>query len=172
MNNRVSDNPDFGVGASCGAQILLEGSFFERVAFPTLRRDCLPDNPSPGLIFAPEGSNGYEATGAHQLSGADSQEPRDPVSVPLTYAPFGDDLDEARFTVPDRAGAGSRWHQPFDLDEERGATVSAECARRLSPSCKNPLSLRIRTAGLRPTWNGAAISRPARCTSGRPQQNS
>jgi pectate lyase len=115
-NNVVSDNPDYAVGAACSAEVLLEGSHFENVAFPTLRRDCTED-PSIGRIFAPEGSNYYDpaTTGAHQLSGADSPEPRDPVFTPPYDIPL-DALGDVRGTVPLRAGAGSRWPLPFELE--------------------------------------------------------
>ena len=115
FNNLVSDNPDYAVGAACGAEILLEESLFESVSFPTLRRDC-PDDASLGKIFAPEGSNEYDAsTGSHQLSGADSPEPRDMV-VPPAYDYVLDDALDARDTVRDRAGAGAHWGLPFALD--------------------------------------------------------
>jgi pectate lyase len=114
-NNVVNDNPDYAVGAACSAEILLEGSYFENVAFPTNRRDCTDDT-SIGRILAPADSNYYDpaTTGPHRLSGADSPEPRDPV-FPLSYVLPLDSIVDVRGTVPLRAGAGSRWPLPFEL---------------------------------------------------------
>jgi pectate lyase len=104
------------VGASCGAQILLEGSYFERVAFPTYRRDC-PDDPAVGLIFAPEGSNEYDLeTGPHRLLDMDAPEPRDPGVFRPPYDYSVDLPSDVRRTVRDRSGAGSRWRLSFELD--------------------------------------------------------
>ncbi|HEX6276882.1 MAG TPA: hypothetical protein VFZ53_27770, partial [Polyangiaceae bacterium] len=67
-----------------------------------------------GAILARE--NAYDAaTGSHQLLGADSPEPRDAV-VPPPYAYSVDRAGDMRFTVRARAGGGSLWAQPFELD--------------------------------------------------------
>jgi pectate lyase len=115
-NNVTSDDPDYAVGAACLAEILLEGSSFENVAYPTLRRDCT-EEPAVGLIFAPAGSNYYDpaTTGPHQLSGADSPEPRDAVFT-LSYDLPLDSIVDVQGTVPLRAGAGSRWPLTFELE--------------------------------------------------------
>jgi pectate lyase len=113
FNVVVRDNPDYAVGAGCSAEILLEGSHFEDVGFPTVRRDCSGDA-SLGKIYVRPDSNSYVATGPHRLSGADSAEPRDAV-LPLLYDYELDPVGDARQTVPRRAGAGSHWAQPFEL---------------------------------------------------------
>lgn len=115
LNNVIADNPDYGVGAACSAEILLEGNVFLNVAFPTLRRECTDDE-TVGKIFAIQGSNKYEASGPHRLVDADSDEPRDDVGFSPTYDYTVDDAESALHTVRDRAGAGSHWHQQFELD--------------------------------------------------------
>jgi pectate lyase len=113
LNNVVFDDPDYGVAANCGAEVVVEGSSFESVAFPTVRRECADDATIVGAILARD--NAYDATGPHQRLGVDSPEPRDAVPPPPYDYPV-DDANDVRFTVRERAGAGSLWAQPFELD--------------------------------------------------------
>lgn len=112
FNNFVRDDPDYGVGATCGAKILVEGTYFENVAHATSRHEC-PDDPSVGAIFARD--NVYDTTqAAHVLMDVESDEPHDAMDepdYPYTVAP----AESVRHTVPERAGAGSRWPRPFEL---------------------------------------------------------
>lgn len=114
FNNVVLDDLGYAVGSNCGAQVLLEGSTFQRVATPTARGTC-PDDTLPGKISAPAGSNDYGAdVGPHQ--GPDHLEPRDPVFTP-PYDYTVDDADAQWRTVTSRAGAGGPWARPLTLDE-------------------------------------------------------
>lgn len=111
-NNVVQDADGDSVGASCGAQVLLEGTTFKTVTTPTARRGCT-DDPSLGLISAPSGSNRYLAdVGAH--AGGDGLEPHDSVFIPA----YEYELEPAAVAGPDvlrRAGVGGRWALPLTL---------------------------------------------------------
>lgn len=110
FNDFVSDDPDYGIGAGCGAQVLMEGNVFEAVAAPTLRAGC-DDDPSLGLIKAPTGSNLYrDDVGDHR--GGDGQEPSDAVFSP-PYAYQVDPPQDAWLQVLERAGAGGPWALPL-----------------------------------------------------------
>lgn len=112
-NNVVLDAVDYAVGSGCSAQVLLEGSYFEEVAAPTSRRDCVETPGQLGLILAPAGSNLYgTGVGAHLTKGVASDEPRDSVFVP-SYTYKLEPASDIRFRVQERAGVGSRWALPL-----------------------------------------------------------
>jgi pectate lyase len=115
FNDLVSDNPDYAVGAACGASVLVEGSYFENVLHPTSKREC-SDDPSLGFILAAPGSNEYDPSSGSHLSGdANAVEPHDEnVSRPM-YTYELDGLADVRLTVRTRAGTGSHWALPFSL---------------------------------------------------------
>jgi pectate lyase len=114
FNNLLRDNPDYGVGAACGAEVLMEGNILEAVRYPTLRTTC-PDDSQLGLILAPEGSNLYRADVGTEHRGGDGGEPRDAVSQP-PYAYTVEAPEEAWLHVLSRAGAGGPWAVPVTLD--------------------------------------------------------
>jgi pectate lyase len=113
FNDLVRDNPSYGVGAFCGAQVLMEGNTLQRVAIPTARVACADDS-ALGAISAPAGSNYYgDDVGPHQ--GGDGKEPHDPVFDP----PYRYTLEAPQTTWPNlmsRAGAGGPWALPLSLD--------------------------------------------------------
>lgn len=114
FNNLLSDNPGYGVGSECGAQVLIEGNTFQRVATPTNRGDCADGGSAMGLINAPLGSNYYGSDVGPHHGGADGGEPHDSVFVP----PYSYTVDEAQnewLTVLARAGAGGPWALPLAL---------------------------------------------------------
>jgi pectate lyase len=114
FNNLIQDNAGYGVGAACGAQVLLEATTFENVRTPTALRDCGDDVPPMGLIGAPPGSNLYLSDiGEH--AGGDGQEPRDAVFKP-GYEYEVEPAVDAWPIVAERAGAGGRWALPLSLD--------------------------------------------------------
>ena len=111
--NLLSDNQGTAVDALCGAQVLLEGNTFQRVATPTERVTC-SDGSALGKIDAPAGSNYYGPdVGAHR--GADGKEPHDEVFEPPYDYVVGVPQDDGQ-TVADRAGAGGPWRLPLSLD--------------------------------------------------------
>jgi len=111
--NLFSDNPGIAVDALCGAQVLLEGNTFQRVATPTERPSCADGLPS-GRINAPAGSNYYGPdVGAHR--GDNGKEPHDPVFEP-PYDYLGGVPQDEWQTVFARAGAGGPWRLPLSLD--------------------------------------------------------
>jgi len=114
-NNLFSDDVDYAVGAGCDAQVLLEASVFENVRIPTSKRTCTDMTPGLGSI-AVGAPNAYGAgVGDHDSDGMIAPEPSDPVfEPPYDYTP--DPTDDLRFRVNERAGAGSRWALPLELD--------------------------------------------------------
>ena len=111
--NLFSDNPGISVAALCGAQVLLEGNTFQRVAIPSERTGC-PDDMPAGRINAPADSNFYGPdVGAHR--GGDGKEPHDTVFKPPYDYVVGAAQDEWQ-TVFTRAGAGGPWRLPLSLD--------------------------------------------------------
>ena len=108
-NNLISDDPGYGVAATCGAQVLMEANTLKRVMTPTERAPC-QDGTLPGLIQAPPDSNSYEDVNSH--GGGDGTEPHDPVFAPgYSYTP--DVPGESWLTVMLRAGAGGQWAVPL-----------------------------------------------------------
>jgi pectate lyase len=115
-NNVVLDALDYAVGSGCLGQVLLEGSYFEDVATPTNRRDCVETPGQLGLIQAVAGSNLYGAgTVGHLTAGASADEPHDSVFAPA-YPYELESAADIRYRVPERAGAGSRWALPIVKD--------------------------------------------------------
>ncbi|HEX2873947.1 MAG TPA: hypothetical protein VHP33_21980 [Polyangiaceae bacterium] len=115
FNGLVQDDAGYGVAASCGAHVLLEGTTFRAVMTPTSRRDC-DDAPPFGLISTPRGSNLanlYFDSGKHS---GDGTEPHDDVFEP-TYDYQAEPTAEAWPRVQQRAGAGGPWKQQLSLDE-------------------------------------------------------
>lgn len=113
FDNLISDNSSYGVASSCGAQVLMEGNTFQRVAIPTERSSCA-DGTALGAISAPPGSNSYgDDVGAHR--GGDGQEPHDAVFTP-PYAYTVEPPQSAWLTVLARAGAGGPWALPLTRD--------------------------------------------------------
>lgn len=112
-DNLVQDCDGYGVGAACGAQVLMEGVTFKTVGPPTTKRTC-SDDMSLGLISAPAGSNLYLSdVGMH--TGGDGTEPHDAVFTP----PYDYDLEPAEQAWPKvqaRAGAGGPWALPLSLN--------------------------------------------------------
>ena len=112
-DNLVQDADGYGVGAACGAQVLMEAVTFKTVAAPTTKRSC-SDDTSLGLISAPAGSNLYLSdVGKH--TGGDGGEPHDAVFMP-PYDYALEPADEAWPKVQARAGAGGPWALPFSLE--------------------------------------------------------
>ncbi len=115
-NDLFSDDVDYAVGAGCDAQILLEGSYFEKVVTPSSKRECTDGTVGLGAIQAPAGSNAYGVdVGSHDDGGTPSGEPHDAVFTP-PYSYTLDPTDDVRFRVGERAGAGARWALPLTLD--------------------------------------------------------
>jgi pectate lyase len=113
FNNLLGDIPGYGVGSTCGAQVLMEGNTFQRVATPT-ERDTCTDNTALGMINAPAGSNFYgEDVGP--FHGGGSLEPHDAVFTP-SYPYTVDVPQNTWLDVLSRAGAGGRWAQPLSLN--------------------------------------------------------
>lgn len=113
FDNLVQDDEGYGVGAACGAQVLLEGTTFKTVSTPTVRRAC-SDDPSLGLISARAGLNLYLSdVGKH--AGGDGTEPNDSVFTPA-YPYTLEPAIEAWPKVLARAGAGGPWAPPLSLD--------------------------------------------------------
>ena len=118
FDNVVLHDVDYAVGASCGAQVLVEATSFEDVLIPTAKFSC-SDTPELGLGFirAAGGGNVYgSGVGQHQVDHMDTlDEPADPdVFVPgYTYRQVLDAASTARFVVPEWAGAGARWALPL-----------------------------------------------------------
>lgn len=111
----LTDNLGYGAGASCGAQVLLEGNAFQSVGTPTERSTCADDT-NYGLIDAPVNSNLYgDDVGAHHGGPDSGSEPHDSVFTP----PYDYQLEPAPEewrTVAARAGAGGPWALPLSLD--------------------------------------------------------
>lgn len=118
FNDFVSEDVGYGVAASCGAQVLLEGTTFRTVMTPTSRRDCA-GMPPFGLISTPKGTNlanQYLGSGSH--SGGDGSEPHDEVfKPPYEYENTIEPTLDAWLRVQERAGAGGPWKQQLSLDE-------------------------------------------------------
>ena len=119
FNNWIQDDVGYGVAASCGAQVLLEGTTFSNVQTPTARRDCA-DMPPFGLISTPQQgtnlANQYLDSGKHSGGdGGDGTEPHDQVFSPA-YVYEAEPTAEAQRRVRDRSGAGGRWRLPLELD--------------------------------------------------------
>jgi pectate lyase len=113
FDNLISDDLGYGVGSSCAAQVLLEGTTFQRVATPTERSTCADDT-QLGLIDAPAGSNYYgDDVGAHH--GGDGKEPHDAVFKP-PYEYTVEPPQTEWLVVLQRAGAGGPWRQTLSLD--------------------------------------------------------
>jgi len=113
FDNLISDDLSYGVASSCGAEVLMEGNTFQRVAIPTERSSCT-DGTALGSISAPPGSNFYgDDVGAHR--GGDGQEPHDAVFTP-PYAYTVEPPQSAWLTVLARAGAGGPWALPLARD--------------------------------------------------------
>lgn len=113
FNNLYANNAQWAVGSGCGAQVLLEGSTFENVAYATRLSDCAGDG-ELGLLRAPKGSNLYrDSSNAH--SGGDGQEPHDDIFTPG----YDYDLELASDAWPkviSRAGTGGPWALSIELD--------------------------------------------------------
>ena len=58
-DNYTTDDADYAVEASCGAQILLEGNTFQNVLHPTTKTTCADFPNELGLVRAHAGSNLY-----------------------------------------------------------------------------------------------------------------
>jgi pectate lyase len=115
-NNVVEDALDYAVGSGCQGQVLLEGSYFEEVAAPTNRRDCVETPGQLGLIRAVAGSNLYGAgSSGHLMAGVVAEEPHDVVFAP-PYPYQSESATDIRFKVRERAGTGSSWALPISKD--------------------------------------------------------
>jgi pectate lyase len=112
FDNVVSDDVDYAVAAACGAQILLEDSVFEDVATPTAKYPC-DDSSELGLIRAQGRGNLYTRVGPHRVDKDEAPEPNDGAVFTPAYDYVPEPADEVRYTVPERAGAGSRWALPL-----------------------------------------------------------
>ena len=111
-NNAYSNTTDWTLGASCGAQLLLEGNVFEHVDTVSRIGNC-SDAGGRGLVNAPSGSNLYR-DGSPTFLGLKGEEPHDSVfrpGYPYVVEPAG----EALSRVVLRAGAGGPWAQPLSL---------------------------------------------------------
>jgi pectate lyase len=114
FDNVVRGDVSYAVGAACGAEVLLEATTFEDTNVPTAKFDCA-DSDELGRIRAEGGGNVYGAgVGRHQAAGLDAPEPADAVFDPA-YPYLVDPAASARYVVPERAGAGSRWALPLRL---------------------------------------------------------
>ena len=111
----VLDATSYAVGSGCEAQVLLETTSFDSVAAPTAKQTCT-DATTLGFIRAQGLGNLYTNAGPHESGDVASSEPHDEQVFTPTYdyAQAVDSADTARFIVPERAGAGSRWAQPLD----------------------------------------------------------
>jgi pectate lyase len=115
-DNYTTDDADYAVEASCGAQVLLEGNTFENVAYPTSKTNCSDLTTELGFLRAPAGSNLYrDNVGPHRSDGADAPEPEDTVFTP-PYSYTVDRPATAWVNVVLRAGAGGQWALPLSLD--------------------------------------------------------
>ncbi|HEY4159871.1 MAG TPA: hypothetical protein VGM29_17290 [Polyangiaceae bacterium] len=115
FNDLVSDDVGYGVGATCGAQVLMQGNLLEFVGTPTERDSCA-DGTSPGLIDAPAGSNVYgDGDGPHHGGDGSGAEPHDSVFKP-PYAYTVDAAEDNAARVRARAGCGGPWALPLSLD--------------------------------------------------------
>jgi pectate lyase len=113
FNNFVQDNDGYGVGAACGAQVLLQGTTFRSVLSPTSRREC-DDVAVASLISALAGSNLYlQDVGDH--TGGDGQEPNDTVFEPA-YEYSVDPAAQNWQRVLERAGAGGAWRRSLSIE--------------------------------------------------------
>jgi pectate lyase len=101
------------VGSGCEAQVLLEATSFETVTAPTSKQTCT-DAATLGFIRARD--NQYVNTGSHLSGDMVSGEPHDDqvLTPSYEYTQAVDSAETARFIVPQRAGAGSRWALPLD----------------------------------------------------------
>lgn len=109
-DNLISDDPGYGVAATCGAQILMEANTLKRVTTPTERAPC-QDETLLGMILAPPGSNSYEDVSSH--GGGDGTEPHD-TAVFVPRYPYELDVPQENWqTVMLRAGAGGPWAMPL-----------------------------------------------------------
>lgn len=112
FNGLVQDDESYGVGAACGAQVLLEGTAFRRVLSPTSRREC--EGSAKSLISAENGSNLYlQDVGSH--IGGDGREPNDEVFTP-TYDYQLESADESWPRVLERAGVGGPWRRTLSIE--------------------------------------------------------
>lgn len=117
FSNVVLHDASYGVGAGCGARILLEASTFEDVVTPTSKQTCSDGTGTVGLIDARGHGNQYSSnSGRHDSNGMPSDEPNDSGAFIPTYdyASALEPAETARFVVENRAGTGSRWALPLD----------------------------------------------------------
>jgi pectate lyase len=115
FNDLIQDNAGYGVAASCGAQVLLEGTTMKTVMTPTALRDCA-DMPPLGQMSAAAGKNLY-LTDVGKHAGGDGTEPKDSVfEPPYDYADILEPAASAWPKVFERAGAGGRWALPLSVD--------------------------------------------------------
>jgi pectate lyase len=116
-DNYTTDDADYAVEASCGAQVLLEGNTFENVVYPTSKTTCSDLTTQLGFLRAPTGSNLYrDNVGPHRSDGADAPEPEDAVVFTPPYSYTVDPPATAWVNVSLRAGAGGQWALPLSLD--------------------------------------------------------
>jgi pectate lyase len=120
----VLDDPSYGLGSACGAQVVLEATSFQSVKAPTGKFDFLLQNDSTmvacadsdalGLIHAAGNGNVYDANvGSHQSNGMDTPEPADAVFA-VPYAYNVEPADAATTRVLTWAGAGARWARTLE----------------------------------------------------------
>ncbi len=113
FNNVFSNTSGWTVGASCLAQMLLEGNTFENVDAATYRSGC--DGVAElGLIQTSPGSNLYRDDSNVHL-GDDGSEPTDSVFAP-PYDYGLETASEAWPAVISRAGTGGPWAIPLTRD--------------------------------------------------------
>jgi pectate lyase len=112
FDNVVTDDRSYGVGAGCGAEVVLEATTFDDVAVPTAKFTCT-DSDTLGAIDAASHGNVYGAdVGSHQSDNTDAPEPSDSAfTVPYAYTL--DPAGTASFIVSEWAGAGARWALPL-----------------------------------------------------------
>jgi len=114
-NDLFSDDVDYAVGSGCGAEVLLEASVFENVLIPTSKRTCDDITLGVGSIGVGRPNLYGAGVGDHDNAGTITPEPADPVfEPPYDYDP--EPTDDLRFGINERAGAGSRWALPLELD--------------------------------------------------------